>query len=89
MISIMSLQESVNMNELCDNVMRQTDYTREIAMEKLVQHDMKTDVIIREWMGIPTSKSKPSIRSNNQKIFDEFRVFLDDASARYYSTKKD
>ena len=85
----MSHTESVNMNDICDSVMRQTDYTRDIAMEKLVQHDMKIDVVIREWMGIPASKREPVIRSNNQKIFDEFRIFLDEASARHYSTKKD
>jgi len=78
------------MDDMCDFLMRQTDYTREIAMEKLVQHDMKTDVIIREWMGIPMSAPPPQvIRSNNQKVFDEFRTFLDDASSKYYSTKKD
>ena len=76
------------MDDMCDHLMRQTDYTREIAMEKLVQFDMKTDVIIREWMGIPVS-APPVIRTNNQKVFDEFRAFLDDASSKYYSTKKD
>ena len=74
---------------MCDFLMRQTDYTREIAMEKLVQHDMKTDVIIREWLGIPVPVSHSVSRSNNQKVFDEFRTFLDDASSKYYSTKKD
>lgn len=84
----MSNTDSVNMNDMCDFLMRQTDYTREIAMEKLVQYDMKIDVIIREWIGIPAS-APPVIRSNNQMVFDEFRTFLDDASSKYYSTKKD
>jgi hypothetical protein len=72
--------------ELCDYVMRQTDYTEEYAIKKLTQHDMDVEIIIKEWMGINNKKN--CNRSNNQKIFDEFRKFLDDASTNYYSTKK-
>ena len=77
--------------ELCEYVMRQTDYTEDDANKKLVQHNMDVEIIIKEWMGIniktDTYKTH-SNRSNNQKIFDEFRNFLDDASTNYYSTKK-
>ena len=79
----------MDINDACDFLMRQTDYTREIALEKLVQYDMKTDIIIREWMGIPATKQPASnTRSNNQKVFDEFRTFLDDAATKYYKNKE-
>ena len=79
----------MEVNDACEFLMRQTDYTREIALEKLIQYDMKTDIIIREWMGIPTTKQPASTgRSNNQKVFDEFRTFLDDAATKYYKKQE-
>lgn len=81
----MSDTDSTIINTACEFLMRQTDYTREKALEKLIQYDMKTDIIIREWMGIPVSKQ--ATRSNNQKVFDEFRTFLDDAATKYYKNK--
>lgn len=74
----------MELNDACDFLMRHTDYTREIAIDKLVQYDMNTNIIIREWMGIPAPKQIDSNRSNNQKVFDEFRTFLDDAAIKYY-----
>ena len=77
---------STAVNDACEVLMRQTDYTRAVALDKLAQYDMNTDIIIREWMGIPIVK--PVARSNNQKVFDEFRTFLDDAANKYYKNKE-
>ena len=80
-----AINDTSVLEEACAMVMRQTDYTREIAINKLLQYDMNTEIIVREWMGVPVCESKKM--SNNQKVFQEFRTFLDDAAFKYYKNK--
>ena len=72
--------------DACQKIMRQTDYTRDVAHEKLQEHDLDIIQIVREWMGAPVKKEKD--RTTNQMVFDEFRSFLDQAANKYYRKKE-
>ena len=69
-----------------DIIIRQTEYNSEEALKKLIEHDMNKESIIKEFMGIEINTQKVS-KTVNQKIFDEFRTFLDESSENYYKNK--
>ena len=71
--------------DACQKIMRQTDYDKEISLQKLKEHDLDIIEIVREWMGVPIKKQVK--RTTNQMVFDEFRSFLDDAANKYYKKK--
>ena len=73
-------------NDACNKIMRQTDYDRDVALEKLKEHNMDIISVVREWMGVESIQKKD--RSSNQMVFDEFRSFLDGASRNYYKKKE-
>ena len=73
-------------DDACNKIMRQTDYNRIVALEKLKYHNMDIMSVVREWMGVESIQKKD--RSSNQMVFDEFRSFLDDASRDYYKKKE-
>ena len=67
-------------NEIIDMIMRQTNYTREIIIEKLVFHNNNYENVIREYL----FKNKTVLNSENecnktlqQKIYTEIRIFMD------------
>jgi len=65
-------------------IMRQTDYTDEIAREKLELFQNDPIKVIQDYMGI-TEKKAP-IKSLNQEIYRQLRTRLDD-SIRGYNAK--
>lgn len=67
--------------------MRQTDYDEEKAMTKLVEHDLNVMAVVREFLGV-VEKQEVDNRTTNQKVFGEFRKFLDDASAKFYRERE-
>ena len=69
-------------DNLCKLIVRQTDYDMIIAKEKLIEHDLNTLLVIKEWMGINV-KSETIKKSTNQMVFDEFRSFLTEASLKF------
>jgi len=73
----------------CNQIQRQTDYSKEVALDKLMKHELNTVNVIKEWLGISLVKTNEysSYRSPNQMIYDEFRSFLDDAALNYYKNK--
>ena len=56
-------------------VMRQTDYTQEIAREKLTTHNYDAIKCIRAYMGIAEKKTSTQV-SLNQQIYRELRTQL-------------
>jgi hypothetical protein len=70
-----------------DLILRQTDYTREIVLEKLAKHENDTMKVIREFMGITTKPMEKKI-SVNQQVFKEIRSMMDDASKTYIKNKQ-
>jgi hypothetical protein len=65
-------------------IMRQTDYTYEIAREKLELFQNDPIKVIQDYMGI-TEKKAP-IKSLNQEIYRQLRTRLDN-SIRSYNAK--
>lgn len=72
--------------ETCKQVERQTDYSTDAALSKLIEHELNVTNVIKEWLGIPLVK-QDTYRSPNQMIYDEFRCFLDEAAKKYYNAK--
>lgn len=71
-------------------VMRQTNYDEETAKEKLIEHDLDVMKIIREYMNVSNTNMNTDnkVKSTNQKMYGEFRKFLDDASSKHYKRKE-
>ena len=83
---------SLNIKNLVDVVLRQTDYTEEKAIEKLKEHNNDIIAIVREYMCGSAIKKPQTIdtsnKSTNQQIYGEIRNLMDDA-AKTYKAKKD
>lgn len=73
--------------ESCSVVMRQTDYDEETANLKLIEHDLNVMAVVKEYLGIKDIVEVDN-RTTNQKVFGEFRKFLDDASTRFYQQRE-
>ena len=83
------MTEMIEINEEHINmIMRQTDYTRETAQQKLKEHNNNLMSVIREYMA-PASNASAQVpaKSVNQQIYKEIRGMMDDA-ARNYENKK-
>ena len=70
--------EKVNM------IRRQTDYTEDVAREKLFEYENDAIKVIRAFMGIAEKKA-PEIRSVNQEIYKRIRHKLNDSMRDYQS----
>jgi anion-transporting ArsA/GET3 family ATPase len=71
------------LEEACGVIMRQTDYSEEKSLEKLKEHDLNVVSVVHEYLGVKSVEKKDD-RTTNQKVFGEFRKFLDDASNAHY-----
>ena len=60
-----------------DFIMRQTNYTREISYQKLLEHDHNKINVIKEFMGIPFSQKENSKKSIQQEIYSQIRKKMD------------
>ena len=95
------MSEMIEINEEhISMIMRQTDYTRETAQQKLQEHKNNLMSVIREYMAPPSSVLTSGLtpgpapgpaqvpkNSVNQQIYKEIRGLMDDA-ARNYANKK-
>jgi hypothetical protein len=68
-------------------IMRQTDYTQEIAREKLLSVNMDHMRVIKEFYGI-VEKKPTQVKSLQQQIYKEIRHKLDD-SIRDFNIKQE
>ena len=75
-------------NENIDIVLRQTNYTKEVAIQKLKEHDNNTINVIKEYMGVKPAEKKAPIKSLNQEIYRQIRIKLD-TSMEEYRAKQD
>jgi hypothetical protein len=72
-----------------DIVMRQTDYTKEVASEKLITHKNDIFSVIREWQAGPqTADKSESSNSTSQLIYKEIRNMMGNAAANYRRKKE-
>lgn len=65
------------MDEDIDFIMRQTNYTREISLQKLLEYDHNKILVIKEYMGIPFSQKEVLKKSIQQEIYSQIRKKLD------------
>ena len=68
-------------------VLRQTDYSEDVAREKLKESNFDHILVIKSFMGI-TEKKIPPIKSVNQEIYKQLRYKLD-SSMREYNIRKE
>ena len=68
-------------------ILRQTDYSEEVAREKLKEANFDHILVIKSFFGITEKKALP-IKSKNQEIYKQLRYKLD-SSMREYNLKKE
>uniref|UniRef100_A0A6C0BAR4 Uncharacterized protein n=1 Tax=viral metagenome TaxID=1070528 RepID=A0A6C0BAR4_9ZZZZ len=68
-------------------ILRQTDYTHTVALEKLKEENGDHIQVIKQYMGI-TEKKVPEIKSVNQEIYRQLRNKMDN-SIRNYNKKQE
>lgn len=67
-------------------ILRQTNYERPIALEKLQNANGDHILVIKQYMGIAEKKA-PEIKSVNQEIYRQLRYKMD-SSIRDYNKKQ-
>lgn len=63
-------------------IMRQTDYTEEIAKEKLKEFNYDSIAVIKSYLGVTDKKEQP-VKSVNQEIYKQLRYRLDSNMRNY------
>jgi hypothetical protein len=69
-----------------DIILRQTNYSKEEAREKLLEYNGDYIAVIKAYMGV--KKNTASVKSVNQEIYKQLRYKLDSAM-RDYTLRKD
>lgn len=69
-----NIMEEIDTENLLNTITMQTDYTREIALEKLIEFNYDYMAVIRGYLGTNIKKEKK--KSLNQRIYSEFRNHL-------------
>ena len=75
MENTISLVETDKIEEMVQRIIRQTNYTQDIAREKLKETNYDEIVTIKNYMGIPEKKPCP-MKSINQEIYKQLRTKL-------------
>jgi len=75
-MSDISLVETDQIAEKVQIILRQTDYTEEIAIEKLKENNFDELKVIRSYFGI-SEKVNKQIKTLNQEIYKQIRYRLD------------
>ena len=86
-MSNISLVETDQINDKIQIILRQTDYTEEIALEKLKYNNYDEIKTIKSYFGIE-EKKPTQIKSINQEIYKQIRSKLDSNMRDYNSRVK-
>jgi hypothetical protein len=78
-----SLVETDQIDEKVQIILRQTDYTKEIAIEKLKENNFDELKVIRLYFGIAEKNNKP-IKTINQEIYKQIRYRLESNMRDYH-----
>ena len=65
-------------------ILRQTDYSEEVAREKLKEYNFNEINVIKDYFGISV-KPTPELKSINQEIYKQIRYKLDSNMRDYKS----
>ncbi len=79
--------KNLNISEQIELIMRQTDYTYEIAEKLLLENDYDTLKVIKNFLGVKEKKNDV-VKSKNQEIYKQIRYKLDE-SMRDYNKRKE
>ena len=80
---------NIRFNAMIDLIQRQTDYDKEMAIEKLKKWNGNYLNVIKEWINPDFNEKKETTsKSKNQMIFGEIRNFMDTANRQYLQRKK-
>ena len=77
-----SFIETEKIDEKVQIIMRQTDYTEDIAKVKLKEFNYDYMEVIKSYLGI-TDKKQQNIKSVNQEIYKQLRYRLDSNMRNY------
>ena len=80
-----SLVETDQIEEKVQKILRQTDYTKEFALNKLRENNFDEILTIKDYFGI-TDKKSVKIKSINQEIYKQLRNKLD-SNMKEYTTR--
>jgi len=83
MADSISLVETELIDEKVQLIMRQTDYTEEMAVIKLRENNFDEMATIKRYLGIQEKKQEP-IKSVNQEIYKQLRYRLDSNMRNYH-----
>jgi hypothetical protein len=64
-------------------IMSQTNYTEEVARNKLIEYNYDFMRVLKNYMGIPDKKENNRIKSINQEIYKQIRCNLDQTMKEY------
>jgi hypothetical protein len=78
----MSITEE-KIEELCEIILRQTDYTKDEAREKLQEYNYDHLKVIRDYLGVTEKKELSKTKSINQEIYTQLRHKLDNDMQNY------
>jgi len=79
--------EAIPEHPLINVIMRQTDYSKEVAIEKLKQHNNNVIEVVREYMNPPIQELK-NTKSTSQLIYGEIRSLMGSAATNYRMKKE-
>ena len=68
--------ENNDLNNKIQTILRQTNYTEEVAREKLKEHNFDEIYTIKNYLGITNDKKTQHITSLNQEIYKQLRYKL-------------
>jgi hypothetical protein len=81
----LTLVETDQIDDKVQIILRQTDYSQEVAREKLKEHNFNEIAVIKSYFGI--KEKKPAVlKSINQEIYKQIRYKLD-SNMRDYHTR--
>jgi len=78
-----SIIETNQIDEKVQKIMRQTDYSEEVATEKLKEHGFNEIATIKAYLGVPEKKTSNQVKSVNQEIYKQLRNKLDSSMRDY------
>jgi len=79
-----SINNSIIINEAhIKQIMSQTNYSEEVARNKLIEFNYDFMRVLKNYMGIPEKKEINTIKSINQEIYKQIRSNLDETMKEY------
>ena len=83
MDSTISIIETEMIEEKIQKILRQTNYSEELAKTKLLEYNFNEIDVIKTYLGVNEKKQQP-MKSLNQEIFKQIRYKLDSNMRDYH-----